>query len=335
MLEKISGWNARARVNVLWFLAGCLRSASPPPRCIRDLTRQIVTMTPVNLASGTHGDGPPVSSYNVDALPKLLAECGPAHGIVLAEMEAVVDAAVQSGRRSSINVVRRLLALANQAGYYGINQFWESRLRRVVQKHASIMIAAARQDASLRMDVLRHGLITVRQATEMSGGLGVIFRSSLDFIRYADAPAYLERVFLAFLNGWPAYGMPPAVDDLAAIGEYLRAHPDPPWLRGSIDDWTAWTAKPEEPYAPGAAKTLSDDAWLGAAAIVSIVTEKGEPTWPYDKRKPDELGPLRGLLPYLKRRAGADPGGLPDLPVPTEFQQKFRDWAEGRIDFTA
>jgi hypothetical protein len=27
-------------------------------------------------------------------------------------------------------------------------------------------------------------------------------------------------------------------------------------------------------------------------------------------------------------------GELPDLPVPAEFKQMFRDWAEGRVDFT-
>lgn len=250
-------------------------------------------------------------------------------------MEAVVDAAVLSGRRSSIDVVHRLLALANQAEYYGINQFWESRLRRVVQKHTSIMIAAAREDMNLRMDVLRHGLITVRQAMEMSGGLAGLFRNNIDFIRGAVTSVYLEQVFLALLNGWPSYGMPPALDDLVAIGEYLRAHPEPPWLHGPIDEWIAWAAQPEEPYAPGAVKALSEDAWLGAAAIVSIVTEKGMPTWPYGKRSPDELGPLRDLLPYLKRRTGTDPGPLPDLPGPAEFKQVFRDWAEGRVNFTA
>jgi hypothetical protein len=335
MFETTSSWNPRARINVLVFLARCLRSVHPPPGCIRELTRHIVNMTPGDLSRGYLMEGPVARSYFVDALPELLAACDSAHGIVADEIEAVVSAAFQSGAQVTIDMVHRLIALVNQAGFYGMNPFWESRLRRVIREHSPVMIAAAREDINLRTDVLRHGLITARQAIEMSDGLAGFFRSGVDFIRGGTMPVYLERVFLALLNGWPAYGLPPAVDDLVAVGEYLQAHPEPPWLHGPIDDWTAWAAKPEEPYPPDAAKTLSDDAWLGAAAIVSIVTEKGEPTWPYDKRTPDELGPLRDLLPYLNRRAGTGPGTLPDLPVPEKFKQVFRDWAEGRIDLTA
>ena len=39
-----------------------------------------------------------------------------------------------------------------------------------------------------------------------------------------------------------------------------------------------------------------------------------------------------GLTPLLQ---GEEPGRLlPDLPVPDEFKQVFRDWAEGKVNFT-
>jgi hypothetical protein len=51
---------------------------------------------------------------------------------------------------------------------------------------------------------------------------------------------------------------------------------------------------------------------------------------------PQELGPLRDLHDYIKCRSGPAPGRpLPDLPVPEEFKQIFRDWAEGRVNFIA
>jgi hypothetical protein len=32
-------------------------------------------------------------------------------------------------------------------------------------------------------------------------------------------------------------------------------------------------------------------------------------------------------------RTGAEAGELPDLPVPAEFRQVFRDWAAGSVSF--
>jgi hypothetical protein len=46
---------------------------------------------------------------------------------------------------------------------------------------------------------------------------------------------------------------------------------------------------------------------------------------------------MHHLAPYLARRQGrlGRQTQLPNLLVPEEFKQTFRDWAEGRVDFTA
>jgi hypothetical protein len=48
------------------------------------------------------------------------------------------------------------------------------------------------------------------------------------------------------------------------------------------------------------------------------------------------LGPLEHIVPYLARRNSRDRDtALPDLLVPDEFKQIFRDWADGRVSVTA
>jgi hypothetical protein len=47
-----------------------------------------------------------------------------------------------------------------------------------------------------------------------------------------------------------------------------------------------------------------------------------------------ELPGLSGLLyRHAARRANWEAEPLPDLPVPEQFRQLFRDWAEGRVNF--
>ena len=74
-------------------------------------------------------------------------------------------------------------------------------------------------------------------------------------------------------------------------------------------------------------------AYLGAATILSIMTESAEHPYQFTSRK---LGPLRDLLPYLARRQDANAStDLPYLPVPYEFEHTFRRWAEDRVNFTS
>jgi hypothetical protein len=117
---------------------------------------------------------------------------------------------------------------------------------------------------------------------------------------------------------------------LEAFGSYLMDHPEPPWLRGSLGDW-GWTAVFGEGPDAAAPGQLSQAAYLGAAAILPIMIET-------DLMPGSEaltLGPLEHIVPYLARRTGRDADtALPDLLVPDEFKQIFRDWADGRVSVT-
>jgi hypothetical protein len=49
---------------------------------------------------------------------------------------------------------------------------------------------------------------------------------------------------------------------------------------------------------------------------------------------PEKLGPFSDLQIYIMHRQQGRRGNqLPELPVPEEFKQVFRDWAEGKVNF--
>jgi hypothetical protein len=85
---------------------------------------------------------------------------------------------------------------------------------------------------------------------------------------------------------------------------------------------------------------LGPTAYLGGAAITAILSESSQSTfW-----QPFNTPP--GLIPYLsyrkntilkRRRLEVDNKllqDLPDMPIPDEFNQTFRDWARCRIKLT-
>ena len=50
---------------------------------------------------------------------------------------------------------------------------------------------------------------------------------------------------------------------------------------------------------------------------------------------PSRRGPFHELYAYMERRLNPSlDRPLPDLPAPGPFKQVFREWAEGRVNFT-
>jgi len=140
-------------------------------------------------------------------------------------------------------------------------------------------------------------------------------------------------VFSVFAEGWPAFGEAAVVDDLVAVGEYLLDHPEPPWVFGRPRHKEGVIGDEHEKVSPDALARLNNMAYLGAAMILSFMTESAEHPYQFTPRK---LGPLRDLFPYLARRQGANAStDLPDLPLPYEFERTLRRWAEGRVNFTS
>jgi hypothetical protein len=195
----------------------------------------------------------------------------------------------------------------------------------------AISVAAAETDAFMRKSAVRSKLITTGQALRMPGGPAVLFQASEGI--FGPRVPYYGSVLSALGNGWPEFGQAAVVADLIAFGEYLADHQKPPWLPKEVasgphmhserDRLAVFNSRPP---------TLNQAAYLGTAALVAIIEETEMPA-----RADRSLGPLHHLAPYLAGRRGqlGRQTQLPNLLVPEEFKQTFRDWAEGRVNFTA
>jgi NACHT domain len=332
-------WSA----SVLRFLALCLRSVDPSPQRVRDLTRQLFEQTlnadrDRNCGATLAGLETPddfrwyVSRW-ASALESLLANCGSYRDTVADEIgQAVGDSIRSGGQGVTMSSLRLVAALADIAQLSDCPErdYWAAYADQLVRRHAAATVLAAADDAYLRHVALDAGVISVRQALDMPGGPGLLFRESEGLIE--DRKPYFYRALLALDEDWPAFAEPAVVSGLAVFGEYLIANPEPPWLRGKLEIWREVTLEKAEFHSASAPDRLSQAAYLGAAAILAILSETRHLT----VRTGRQLGPLQPVAAYLDCRPR--PGlhaKLPELQVPDEFKAIFREWAEGAINFVA
>jgi hypothetical protein len=318
---------------MLQFLALCLRSVDPSPQHVRELTRQLFTTTcEAGLDIGRDSSLRP-------AWHELMSHRGTYHDVIVGEIDEAVARAVRSGRENLIvNSLRLILSLSDalapsldRAVHHPGRDAWTVHADSLLTAHGAAAVAAARADAYVRYGAVRAGLISVRQALDMPGGLVVLFRPAQG--AFQECPAYFGPVLFALHHGWPAFGPATLMADLDALGAYLIDHAEPPWLDMRDVDVIATFADSSQ-TAPGAFDrsplSLSEAAYLAAAVLLLIMEET-----PVLSPGAGLLGPLHHLAPYLARRRGENPGTeLPSLLVPEEFQQVFREWAEGRINVT-
>jgi hypothetical protein len=270
----------------------------------------------------------------------LLTIRGSYRDAVVDEINVVLAGIIRSGDKAAVvSGLRFILSL----GYGTLSSpalrgdteldFWTAYSHRVLKTHAAAAAAAAETDAYIRVMALEAAVITARQALDMPGGPIVLFRNSEGW-SHLCAPHFWDAVG-ALDKGWPAFGDPDIVSDFTAFGEYLIDHPGPPWLHGMMDDFDYYDVPDDndEPFERAARPApLSQTAYLGAVAVLVIMKETLESA----KRIERRLGPLRDIAPYLTRRQGLGRRTkLPSLPVPEQFKQMFRDWAEGKVNFTA
>jgi hypothetical protein len=199
-------------------------------------------------------------------------------------------------------------------------------------KHADEVIRAAEDDPHLRWLAMDMDVISLRSALGMRGGLSPLLHVSGGTVGSRRTWLALRRL----LRGKPLSPDSDAIACLEAIGDYLRARRGKRWFHGRaavswLTEDVSAAYKPDAGTLPG---WVSQTACLGAVGLVSILAECREEM--FGDCDPG-LGPVPELYPYLARRL--DPSGavweLPELPVPEEFRQTFRDWAEGRVNFTA
>jgi hypothetical protein len=334
------GRQAEERSDILRFLALCLRSVDPSPPRVRELSRQLFEEVcqadePAHAGetlTGLPSEGPPENFMMWrPAWSALLTNCGRYRETVAGEIDAAVEQAVVSGHRDLVVSVRLTLSLPDALSDPGgkERQFWSSYILRFLGEHRATVVTAAETDAYVRTRAVENGLVTVGRALRMAEGPRVAFGTSQGCFDVVDP--FFQHTFYALINGWPFFGEPAAAANLETFGSYLMDHHEPPWLRGGLG-YSIWVQVLTEDPDAAAPAPLSRAACLGVAAILPIMLEAGL----IPAGTEFKLGPLDPVVPYLECREGRAPGtALPDLPVPDEFRQTLRDWADGRVSVTA
>ena len=328
---------------LLRFLAQCLRSVDPSPQQVRELTRRLFAET--CQADRARYSGAALTGREatrglptgiIAAWRGVLDNCGPYRDIVAGEIDITAADRISS---DGPNLVVHGLRLAFSLPFTGIGDdkvraFWDAHAYRGMSTHRAVAVACAETDAFIRLQLLKNGLITTRQSLDMPSGPTVLFQNAES--DFAVHGAYFGEALRALDRGWPAFGRPAVVADLTALGEYLIDHCQPPWLHGPASRWDYDIAGEDDEPDGHQVKpaSLSQAAYLGAIAALLIIEESRRSRYLAGPSR--RLGPLRHIAPYLTHRQGlGQRTKLPSLMVPDEFKQTFRDWAEGRISFTA
>ena len=366
LLNELSDRSLEERDGLLRFLALCLRSVDPSPQRVRELTRHVIeharetdarsllTLSD-NQVTGTEAPRPAPAYL---ALPVLLAGCGTYRDIVADETDATLTSSIQSTDRptpvSDIRLMASLpYALPSWTSNDSVLNFWVSRAADNISAHRAAVTAVAETDSYVRLIALTYRLITVKTALSMPGGPTMLFQESHGcFARYEP---YFTGVFRALDGDWTSSGETPITGDLVAFGEYLLDHPAPPWIKGTADYAESGASQGRD-----SAKStipldeLSRTAYLGAAAIIAILSESSQKTFrqpfnavpelaPYQSFRQDAYQPAvsprqghSGIFSPQFRRTNVswDVNKLQDLPVPYDFEQIFRAWAALRVTVT-
>ena len=333
LLEDGDSRPPQERAAMLRFLVSCLRSVNHISEGnLRELTRKFLT-------GSLHTERIQGASSPWEVTLQELLSSG-SNEIIADEVTEVIGQMICCGKPAAlVNSLWFAASLPNGPVPYSLGEperidFWISHADNLLRTYADAAIAAAESSPYVRQIALEKGLIGIEQALEMPDGLSALLQVPPSYFpRVLELPPYLQPVCSALLTGWPAFGDSQITATLEAVGKYVLSHQEPPWLRGEIDFPLDCDTNVEDK--PASHYSLSPMAYLGAVVLLSILTEHGRHPDNLQGMTPDKLGPLRGILPYLARRLGAGLSTeLPELPVPDELRQVFRDWATGIVDFT-
>jgi NACHT domain len=313
--------------HVLSFMGDRLGSVDLSPRIVRKLTRAVLDYLTT--------DG--MASYAPEPLLRLLTHSGRSQGLISDELTNRVTDLVASDdaeqRRDGLQLMLWVdWVTADTSPWLG----WAEESAHTC---AAEIASAANGDVAFRNWVISRDFISLEQGLAMSGGLAALMESATATIP-PNLPAY-PLAQLLFLYAKRLNPDDTEVDNLAVIGQHLLNQEWPPRVHISPSDnisnyrYNITIIKniyrDEIPFPDWNDEQLS----LGISTIMCIgieLTDLSES----DARvaaEQQKTGPGSLLHRYITRRLTHDADELPDLPVPAQFRQVFRDWAEGRVDF--
>jgi NACHT domain len=326
--------SAEGRSNVLQFMARTLRSVDPTPTLTRRLAREALDF----MFSGDLND--PVFFLPVSWL---LASCDIALAVVDAEVTAFIETVVASNNRETrLNGLRLAMWLnvgPRNGGERGpdlpydrrLRIFWDDRARENCKRYQQEIITAAAECIDIRNSAVRLDAVTVAQAIDMKEGLLPLLQDQPTRIfGFGSWLAYLVNMLDAIISN-PEQQV--GIEAMSAVGQHLTRYPDLPWVTGKVSQGYWENRRDPNRELPASVTPVT---FLGAAAIALMTAEARLAKIISDRQRKRSwgLGPFNVLYAYMTRRnAPGSKTPLPDLPVPEEFKQVFRDWAEGKVSF--
>ncbi|GAA1011106.1 hypothetical protein Aple_056920 [Acrocarpospora pleiomorpha] len=327
-----------SRSNILQFLARCLRSIDLPPHVIRNLTRSILDHV---------FDGHPEESERYLPLSWLLESCIASCELVKEEVAERAGAMIASPDKAIHANGIRLLAWINSGTDIQrdnhrpddtLSAFWNEFRRESIERNREHIAAIWRTDSGLRKIALEAEIVRIDEILNEEGGLLSLFRFHETGIFGITYVPYLYDHAWCLVRGYKnedslARNATQIVQDLQTLGLHIINHADPFPLT-DIEGWNNFFSNTHD---NGSYKYEIPDnmAYLGALMIILCIAEQ-LPGLPPDTHSDLSLGPLNEAYRYIMRRWQRDePTDLPPLPIPHQFHQKLKDWADGRADVVA
>ena len=327
------------RSNILQFLARALRSVDPSPKAARILTHEISRF----LFSGD----PDSATYGLP-VAWLLGCCGNFRDTVSDELQDSIKEMISSGTGET-RIDGLLLATTLEVPLYGswakrgpslpsnnaVRQFWRRKSEDNESIYIKMIIEAANQHYGLRSLALKSDLITLDHALRMPGTITPLLRDQKVGVYGFHIIPIPFIYFYKIAHGLPGHcNYSTATSGLLTIGKYLTSEPQPPWVNQPASPWTNWKWASSD-IANDRPSAIEPLAYLAGAAVFLISAEHWDKVPSQALDSPFCLGVFSVLFWYIEsRKTGTpDPESLPDLPVPNEFKQVFRDWAARKVNF--
>ena len=320
--------SANAFRSVLSFLARCLESAGPPPTRLRELTRNILDFL---FSNGFNPD-------NAEPLGELLLHCGRHQDLVAEEISDRITAIVSDGTSDQVGALQLALGLGQTA--QGASSFWRHWSNEQSRIYTSEIKYQSAGESGIRIQALAADIISMEQALAMQGGLSVLAKTALPAVIFSTPETTFPYLIVMYLHLFRE-GEEKSHHEINAIGRHLLSCPTIPWIRTVRDEDASSTAgsfttfiSNQPPIRASVLSRLDDVSYLGAAATKCLFGElsRAASSSRYSALPP-ETAEDDILNRYVRSRLVETAQELTDLPVPTQFRQLFRDWAEGRVDF--